>query len=231
MPTSDYTESGGQLDCTELPSGWEASKEDFQRVEALLSGDEVAFVALLEQYQRPLLRLALSVVANHAVAEEVVQQTWVGVIEGLGRFHGRSSLKTWIFRILVNQAKTHAGREARSLPISEFDPQEDGHSPVDPSRFQKSGAWQGHWTFPPPYWEDQTPERLILSKESRLFVEEAIDKLPPSQRHAILLRDVEGLTSKEVCQILNISENYQRVLLHRARAGVRSTLEQYLKGG
>ncbi len=189
------------------------------------------FASLLEQYQRPLLRLALSIVGNRAVAEEVVQQTWVGVIEGVGRFQGRSSLKTWIFRILINQAKTHAGREYRSLPFSEFDLQHDGYSSVDPSRFQKSGALQNHWAFVPSYWEGQTPERLLLSKESRLFVQEAIDNLPPSQRHVILLRDVEGLNSKEACHILNISENYQRVLLHRARAKVRAALEQYLDGG
>lgn len=227
---SDHTEAASRQS-TGLPLNWGASKEDRRRVEALLRGEEGVFASLLEEYERPLLRLALSMVATRAVAEDVVQQTWVGVIEGLRRFEGRSSLKTWIFRILINQAKTHARRESRILPFSEFDLQDDGHSPVDPSRFQKSGACQGHWAIAPRYWEDQTPERLLLAKESRLFVEEAMDKLPPSQRHVILLRDLGGLTSREVCQILNISENYQRVLLHRARSGVRSALEQYLNGG
>lgn len=228
---SKHKDRDGRPERQGLPPGWTASKEEFRRVEAILRGDEGEFASLLEQYQRPLLRLARSVVPNRAVAEEVVQQTWVGVIEGLGRFQGRSSLKTWIFRILVNQAKTHAGRESRSLSFSKFDPQQDGPPPVDPARFRKSGIWQGHWSLAPPYWDDRTPERLLLAKESRLCVQEAIDNLPPSQRHVILLRDVEGLTSSDVCEILDISENYQRVLLHRARAKVRAALEQYLNGG
>ena len=209
-----------------------ASTQDLRLVEAILTGDESAFTSLLERYQRPLLRLALAIVTNRAVAEEVVQETWKGVIEGLSRFKGRSSLKTWIFRILINTAKTHAWREGRSRPFSSFDSPEHQNEPaVDPSRFKNSGIWIGHWTSAPAYWQDDTPENLLLAKESRIFVQDVIKKLPSSQRQVLILRDTEGVDARDVCHIMGISETNQRVPLHRARSKVRSALERHLKEG
>ncbi len=204
---------------------------DRQLVDLLLNGDEAAFSALFERHQRPLLRVAMAFVATRAVAEEVVQETWAGVLEGLSRFEGRSSLKTWIFRILTYKAKTHACRERRSVPFSSLNTSEDGAEPaVDPSHFQTTGNWAGHWIAAPLYWRGDTPEQILLSKESRLYVDEVIAHLPHAQRQVIVLRDMEECTAKEVCQILEISESNQRVLLHRARSKVRSALANHLKG-
>lgn len=175
----------------------------------------------------------MTFVSSPAVAEEVVQETWIGVLEGIGRFEGRSSLKTWIFRILTNQAKTRGVRERRSTPFSPL-----GHSTeepevpaVDPARFHTSGYWVDHWNALPRYWDDETPERLFLSKEGLVQIEKAISALPPTQRQVITLRDVEGLTAVEVCNILSIGETNQRVLLHRARSHVRRALEKYFEKG
>ena len=220
----------GREDTHEWALDTRASEDDRRLVTAILAGDEAAFADLLDRYERPLLRLALAHVSNRAVAEEVVQETWTGVIEGLSRFRGQSSLKNWIFRILVNQAKTHARREHRSLPFSSFDSTENADSAVDPAFFQQSGMWRGHWISSPGYWEDQTPERLLLSKQSRQCVQDAIDNLPPSQQQVMVLRDMEGLSAKEACLILDISEANQRVLLHRARAKVRSALARHPYG-
>src|SRR5262249_23726057 len=140
-----------------------------------------------EQYHAVLVRLALSFVSSQPVAEEVAQETWIGVLNGLRRFEGRSSLKTWIFRILTNQAKTRGVRERRSLPFSAFEGPEGGEPAVEALRF---GA-DGHWTAPPRPWEENTPEQLTLSRETRAHVQEAIEALPPNQRSVITLRDVE----------------------------------------
>jgi len=175
----------------------------------------------------------MTFVSSHAVAEEVVQETWIGVLEGISRFEGRSSLKTWIFRILTNQAKTRGVRESRSVPFSPLGHStEDPEAPaVDPSRFHSSGYWVDHWNSLPRHWDDETPERLLLSKEGLAQIEKAMSALPPTQRQVITLRDVEGLNPAEVCNILTISETNQRVLLHRARSRVRRALERYLEGG
>ena len=203
-------------------------KSDADLIEALGRGDESAFTALVECYHQSLLRLAIRFVRNPAIAEEVVQQTWVGVIEGLDRFEGRSSLKTWIFRILTNQAKTVGIREHRRVQLTEGDTAINEMA-VDPKRFQTSGAvLVGHWAFLPGLWSDDTPEKLLLTKESRLLIDKAIDELPPVQRQVIILRDVEGCKAEEVCNLLEISKTNQRVLLHRARSKVRSALERYL---
>ncbi len=175
----------------------------------------------------------MTFVASPAVAEEVVQETWFGVLKGIGRFEGRSSLKTWIFRILINQAKTRGVRERRNAPFSplEHSTEEPEVPAVDPSRFHTSGYWVDHWNSLPRYWDDETPERLFLSKEGLAQIEKAISALAPTQRQVITLRDVEGLTAVEVCNILSIGETNQRVLLHRARSHVRRALEKYFEEG
>lgn len=207
------------------------NKEDRRIIDLILSGDESTFESVFERYQRSLLRVAMAFVSTRAVAEEVVQETWAGVLEGLSRFEGKCSLKTWIFRILTYKAQTHAGRERRSIPFSSLNPSEDEAEPsVDTKRFYAAGIWAGHWITAPQYWRANTPEQILLSKESRLYVDEVIKRLPSAQRQVVVLRDMEECTAEEVCEILEISESNQRVLLHRARSRVRSALEQHLKG-
>jgi RNA polymerase sigma-70 factor, ECF subfamily len=207
------------------------SAEDVHSVEALRSGNEAAFVSLIDRYHASMLRLAMIFVPSPAVAEEVVQEAWIGVLQGLSRFEGRSSLKTWIFRILTNCAKTRAQREGRSVPFSslpEFntDPSEPA---VDPERFLgPDQQWPGHWVSFPQSW-DEIPEERVLSQETRTCIQEAIDALPPSQREVITLRDIEGCSPDEICNLLGVSDANQRVLLHRARSRVRRALEKYFE--
>jgi RNA polymerase sigma-70 factor, ECF subfamily len=194
---------------------------------ALRRGDEAAFTQLVSQYHAPLRRLALSYVRTAAVADEVVQETWLGVIRGLDSFEGRSSLKTWIFRILANTAKTRAERESRTVPLSAIAPGDDEDElAVDPSRFldQQQARWPGHWASPPARW-DELPEEHLVGQETLDVLASAIEALPPVQRQVIVLRDVEGWDAHEVCELLNLSETNQRVLLHRARSKVRQALE------
>jgi RNA polymerase sigma-70 factor (ECF subfamily) len=187
-------------------------------VDALRGGDEDAFRELMDRHNDALLRTALTFVSTRAVAEEVVQETWIGVIAGLDGFEGRSSLKTWIFRILSNRAATRGAREARIVPLSSL-----GDEPtVDPERFAATGAW----ATPPRPW---APEDRALAAEARHGIEDAIAALPERQRLVITLRDVEGWPSGEVCDALEITENNQRVLLHRARASVREVLAGYFE--
>lgn len=206
--------------------------DETQLIEALRQGDEVAFEALIGRYHTALVRLAQMYVPNRAVAEDVVQETWLGVLQGIGRFEGRSSLKTWIFRILTNTAKTRGQRESRSLPFSAFEGPEagtNGEPAVDPDRFQPDGEpWAHHWRphATPRAW-DALPEDYVDAQEIQTQLQAAIATLPPSQREVITLRDVEGWSSDEVCNVLVISETNQRVLLHRARAKVRRALEHY----
>jgi RNA polymerase sigma-70 factor, ECF subfamily len=193
---------------------------------ALRRGDENAFVKLVERYHAPLRRLALTYVRSAAVADEVVQETWLGVVRGIQSFEGRSSLKTWIYRILTNTAQTRGMREARSVPISSL---ETDDAAVDPSRFfdEHHDRWPGHWASPPTRW-DELPEEHLLGRETLDVVSAAIEALPPTQRQVIVLRDVEGWPSDEVCELLQLSESNQRVLLHRARSAVRRALEREL---
>jgi RNA polymerase sigma-70 factor (ECF subfamily) len=207
-----------------------ASQQDLALVATLRVGDETAFMMLVERYQPAMLRIARMYVSTHAVAEDVVQDAWVGVLKGLDGFEGRSSLRTWIFRILVNTAKTRGQREARSLPFSSVwaaDP--EGEPSVDPDRFLPLShpASSGAWAEPPVGWES-TPEERLLSKEALTEVSRAIEALPPNQREVIRLRDVLGWPSSDIRNALDISETNQRVLLHRARANVRRALESYL---
>jgi RNA polymerase sigma-70 factor (ECF subfamily) len=201
--------------------------EDRQLLRALRAGDEGAFVQLVERYSASLLRVALMIVGTRAVAEEVVQETWVGFLTGLDRFEGRSSLKTWLFRILTNSAKTRAARERRSVPFSSLvrAETEADELAVDPDRFLPADhdRFPGHWATPP-----RTPDARLLGAETQDVIREAIDALPPAQRVVITLRDVGGWSAEEVCDALDLSDGNQRVLLHRARSRVRAALERYL---
>jgi RNA polymerase sigma-70 factor (ECF subfamily) len=188
-------------------------------LEALRAGDEGAFATLVKEYGASMLRVARMYVGSRAVAEEVVQEAWLAVLNGIGRFEGRSSLKTWIFRILTNIAKTRGQREGRSLPFSSL--VADDEPAVDPDRFLADGQWASL----PPRWE---PEERLLGDETRAVVDTAIAGLPPSQALVITMRDVEGFSAEEACNALDISETNQRVLLHRARSKVRQALEDYL---
>jgi RNA polymerase sigma-70 factor (ECF subfamily) len=203
--------------------------DDAELLAGLHRGDEDAFKALTDAYSSPLLRVAMTYTGSRAVAEEVVQDTWLGVLRGLDRFEGRSSLKTWIFKILTNIATTRAARERRSVPFSSLADREaeEGGGSVDPDRFFPADhdRWPGHWALGPTRWE--TPEEGVLSEETRALILRAIEQLPPAQRTVITLRDIEGWPSEEVCQALEISEGNQRVLLHRARGKVRTALERH----
>jgi RNA polymerase sigma-70 factor (ECF subfamily) len=198
---------------------------EVETIEALRRGDEAAFAWLIDQYHAPLLRTALIYVGSPDVAEEVVQETWISVFKGIDRFEGRSSLKTWVFSILIKRAKTHAVREGRYQPLdSESEDGEETFEPsVSPERFKDNG----HWVSFPQSWED-IPEDRLLSKEVGSLIQQTIDLLPTTQRAVITLHDIEQLPSKEVCNILGVSETNQRVLLHRARSRVRRALEHYL---
>jgi RNA polymerase sigma-70 factor (ECF subfamily) len=193
---------------------------DESLLERLRDGDEQAFTTLVERYHSSMLRLALSYVPSRAVAEEVVQDTWLAVLRGLGRFEERSSLRTWVFTILVNRARTTGAREARSVPVADAGPV------VDASRFGPSGGW----AVPPEHWAEEAESRVDAVKLSGLL-RGGLDGLPGRQREVVLLRDVEGLSSAEVCQVLAISEANQRVLLHRGRSKLRQVLESELGGG
>lgn len=210
-------------------STFSCSEDELDLIVALRWGDEVAFAQLVDTYQHCLLRTARIYVSSQAVAEEVVQETWLGVLKGLESFEGRCSLKTWIFQILINRARTRGKREGRMIPFSAmFDAQSDpGEPAVDPRLFNDKGSeWLGGWVSPPRDW-GKTPEQVLLSQEFRALVQAAIDALPPNQKEVITLRDVHGWTSSEVCDILGASETNQRVLLHRARSKVRQALERY----
>ncbi len=203
------------------------TRDETPLLDALRGGDERAFARLVDELTGPMRRLARTFVSTPAVADEVVQETWLAVLEGLDRFEGRSSLKTWIFRILANRAITRGQRERRSVPFSSlFDPGPDEPA-VDPDRFLPSGyAWTGGWAGFPRAW-DGIPEDRLVSNETMGVVARAIEALPPGQRAVITMRDVQGFESREACNVLGISETNQRVLLHRARGRVRRALERY----
>jgi RNA polymerase sigma-70 factor (ECF subfamily) len=192
---------------------------------ALRAGDEGAFRAVVTRHHGAMVRVASHYVRSQAVAEEVTQEAWLAVIQGLDRFEGRSSLRTWIFRILANQARLRGTRESRSIPFSTLG---DDEPAVDPKRFRGSDdRWAGHWAISPNWWSDVPADRLV-DAETRSVVDEAIRALPEGQREVITLRDLEGWTSEEACELLTISAANQRVLLHRARGRVRAALEAYV---
>jgi RNA polymerase sigma-70 factor, ECF subfamily len=204
--------------------------DDGMLIAALRAGDEGAFVWLLDRYSGPLHRLARSYVSTNASADEVVQETWLAVLNGIDRFEGRSSVKTWVYRILMNIARAKGVRDHRSVPFTSLRGELEADEPaVDPARFvSQPGNAPGPWAAPPLAW-DEEPEARLTATETLTAVEHAIDMLPPNQRAVITLRDLEGWDAQEVCNALEISQTNQRVLLHRARAKVRQALETHFE--
>jgi len=196
--------------------------QELALIAALRRGDEAAFLSLIEQFHAMMIRVARKYVPTYEVAEEIVQETWLGVLHGLDRFEHRASLKTWIFHILTNRAKSRAQREDRHVTFSDLlHFQIDGPT-VDPDCFGPD-EW---WKFYPNSWDNRVEEH-VLGQELYALIEQAVQTLPPDQATVITLRDMEGWTAAEVCAVLEVSEENQRVLLHRARAKVRTKLNHY----
>jgi len=193
--------------------------EDEELVTRLRAGDEQAFVELVSRHHAAMVRIASSFVSSAAVAEEVVQDTWLGVLRGIDGFAGRSSFRTWLLRILVNRARSTGVREHRSVAVGDAGPA------VDRSRFDASGAWMS----PPQHWVEDSEDRL-LAEGLADQIHVALGELPARQREVVVLRDVDGLSGPEVCDVLEISEANQRVLLHRGRSHLRQALESELGG-
>ena len=204
--------------------------DEMALLDLLRRRDEMAFTRLVEQYHASLIRLARLFVHDERVAEELSQETWIAVLQGVDSFEGSSSMKTWIFTILTNKAKTRSRRENRSFVFSDFEEQASESPTVSPERFKDAatGASLSHWGVEPASWAG-IPEEKILSEETLLLIRQTIDGLPDNQRAVITLRDIEECSSQEICNILGISESNLRVLLHRARARVREALEAYLQ--
>jgi RNA polymerase sigma-70 factor (ECF subfamily) len=191
---------------------------DAELLTKLRSGDEAAFVSLVSRYNPSLLRVANTYVPSPALAEDAVQEAWIGVLRGLDTFEARSSVKTWIFRILINRARTVGTKEPRYLPLPSDEPA------VDPFRFDAGGAW----AKPLPSWESEADDRMVAASWTQALDSALVD-LPPRQREVVLLRDVEGLSGTEVCDLLGLSDSNQRVLLHRGRSTLRGALESNLE--
>ena len=202
-----------------------------QLLAAIRSGDEQAFAELVRRHTPTMIRLAQLSVGSRATAEEVVQEAWLGVLGGIDRFEGRSSLKTWIFRILMNKAHTRAAKESRTVVFSALDEELNGEPAgpaVDPDRFLGAdSAWPGHWSSSPVRF-DELPEERLLASETRDRIRAALDALPPAQRAVVTMRDLAGCDADEVCETLGLSASNQRVLLHRGRAKLRAALEAHL---
>jgi RNA polymerase sigma-70 factor, ECF subfamily len=211
-------------------SSTDAASREAELVARLRAGDERAFESLVESYHGTMIAVARTYVKTRDVAEEVVQEAWLGVLKGLDRFEGRSSLKTWIMRILVNTAMTRGGREARSVPFSSLAPADEEEPAVELERFHTPGeAFAGHWNAYPRDWSS-LPEEGVLGREILDVVRRAIEQLPASQRPVITMRDIAACSAEEVCEALEVSAGNQRVLLHRARSRVRAALERHLDG-
>jgi RNA polymerase sigma-70 factor (ECF subfamily) len=191
-----------------------SSRSDLELVRSLRAGDEGAFVILVQRHNHSLLRIARSFVPNAAVAEEVVQDTWMAVVRGISKFEGRSSLRSWLVGILVNRARSTGAREHRSVPVATHE------AAIDASRFDEGG----HWISPPQHFTQDVEDRMTARQLSK-SIRSSIEDLPPSQRQVVTLRDIEGLSSKEVCDLLEISAGNQRILLHRGRSHLRNELE------
>jgi RNA polymerase sigma-70 factor, ECF subfamily len=205
-----------------------AEQDDEGLTAALRRGEADGFAALVDRHSPAMIRVAMAHVPSRAVAEDVVQETWIAVMRGIDGFEGRSTLKTWIFRILTNVAMRAGARERRSMPFSALAEAEDtGEPSVAPERFLPADheLFPGHWVLMPTHWP--TPEKGLLSGETRQVIAAAIAELPPAQQTVIGLRDVEGWSSEEVCEALRISAGNQRILLHRARSRVRNAIEDY----
>jgi RNA polymerase sigma-70 factor (ECF subfamily) len=202
--------------------------DDAVLTKALAARDQDAFGFLLDRYHAPLQRLAGNYVQSRAVAEEVVQETWLAVIQGIDRFEGRSSVKTWLYSVLVNIARTRGVKENRSVPFSATTNIDDTEPAVDPSRFRRFRK-AGTWKHPPTPWPD--PEQQVVVREELDVAQAAIAALPGAQREVITLRDMLGCSAAEVCDVLGVTEGNQRVLLHRARSKVRAAVERHYEGG
>jgi RNA polymerase sigma-70 factor (ECF subfamily) len=203
---------------------------DAEVLERLRRGDDRAFSDLVDRWSPAMLRVARAYVSNRQAAEDAVQDAWLGVVRGLATFEGRSTLRTWVFTILVNRARTRGSREARSIPLSSLARDDDGPT-VDPARFRgPEDPFPGGWTPTgvPPRWDAQ-PEARVLAGEAVRLLGAALTQLPPRQRVVVTLRDVQGLTSEEACEALGITAQNQRVLLHRGRAALRQALEDYYR--
>jgi RNA polymerase sigma-70 factor, ECF subfamily len=210
----------------------DSAGDDARLLAALRRGEERAFVTLVDRYHLPLVRVAMFYVADRAAAEEVAQETWVAVLTGLDRFEGRAALKTWLFRILTNRAKTRAQRDGRTVSFSVLGASAaDADAPaVAPERFRgRDDRYPEHWALPPHAWREM-PEARLLAAETAAQLQDAVAVLPPRQREVLVLRDLEGLSAAAVCNILGLAETNQRVLLHRARSKVRGALERYFAG-
>jgi len=197
--------------------------DDTELLCRLRAGDEAAFRDLVQRLHRPLVKLGLAFVGSASAAEEVVQETWLAVVAQLDAFEGRSSLRTWIGSILVNRAKTRGVRDKRTVPFSSLS--DDDTEVVEPERFGKAGFW----SVPPSRW-DEAPESRLLQKEAREAIERELEGLPAAQRTVVILRDLEEWSSEEVCNVLEVTETNQRVLLHRGRMRLRAALEKYHSG-
>jgi RNA polymerase sigma-70 factor (ECF subfamily) len=216
---------------TSTPGDYVSSRDDTLLVEALRMGDEAAFVELVGRYGALMLQVARLYVPTRSVAEEVVQEAWLGVLKGIDRFEGRSSFKTWLLRILTNIAKTRGAREGRSVPFSALAQSELGaaEASVDPDCFIPRGErWASYWASAPPRFDD-LPEIRLMSAETVAVARHAIEALPEAQRTVITMRDMAGFAPEDVCEALDLSEGNQRVLLHRARSKVRRALEQHFE--
>jgi RNA polymerase sigma-70 factor, ECF subfamily len=206
-----------------------ASAEEVELLARLRAGDERAFEALVDRHYGTMLAVARTYVSSRAVAEEVVQEAWLGVLKGLDRFEGRSSLATWIMRIVANIAKTRGVREARSVPYASLAPEAEDAA-VDRERFRGPGdAFPGHWRAYPANW-NSVPEEVLHERDTLRVAMDAIAELPPAQRAVITMRDVQGCRPEEVCVVLELTDGNQRVLLHRARSRVRAALERHFDG-
>jgi RNA polymerase sigma-70 factor (ECF subfamily) len=207
----------------------QAPADEAELLARLRAGDEQAFEALVARHYGTMIAVAQTYVKTRAVAEEVVQEAWLGVLQSLDRFEGRSSLKTWILAILVNKAKTRGVREARSVPFASLEPEHDAPA-VEPERFRgPEDGFPGHWRAYPGNW-GAAPDVALEDRETLRVAMQAIAALPPAQQTVIRMRDVEGYSSEEVCAALDVSAGNERVLLHRARSRVRAALEAHLDG-
>lgn len=206
-----------------------ATADDQRIIAGLRAGDEAVFTEMVDRYNGSLVRVAMRYVPSRAVAEEVVQDTWIGVIQGIDRFEGRSTIKTWLYKILIYRARDRGQRERRTTPMSSL-AGDDSAPSVPTERFRGSDAlWAGHWATPPRRWDGDAEDRL-LAVEARAVIDAAIAEMPLAQREVIVMRDLSQFSSAQVCELLGVTEANQRVLLHRARSKVRAALETYLDG-
>ena len=212
---------GASVSSSKPPRPTHTPGDDDALIRGLQKGDERAFGEVVEKWSGMMLRLALTRVENRAIAEEVVQDAWLTVLRSLDRYERRSTFRTWVLGIVVNLARSRARAERRQVSLSS-----EPEASVDPARFLPAThpRWPHHWAVEPAAW--RTPEEELLASETREVILEAIDALPPAQREVIVLRDVEGMSSTEVCSILALTDTHQRVLLHRARSRVRNALER-----